>query len=182
MQQMVICKSCGYIMAQGKVKDDCPACGVKAKMFIPHDERISDKRKFLLMLDLHPVMVHFSQAYTATILVLSLLALLVKPGWVERITAVVIVLGYALPFTVVATFVSGMFDGKIRFRKVTTPLLIKKMALASACFVLTCGVFVCVMCNPLPLGLIAVLCALAMTCSSILSVWGVSLLNSRFPG
>lgn len=182
MQQMVICRSCGYIMAQSKVKDDCPACGVKAKMFVPHDERISTRRKFLLMLDIHPVLVHFTQAYTATILVLALLAMIVKPGWLERITAVVVVLGYALPFTVVAAFASGMFDGKIRFRKVATPLLVKKMVLGSLCFVLTCGVFVCVMCQPLPLVPIAVLSALAMVCASILGVWGVSLLNSRFPG
>lgn len=182
MQQMVICKSCGYIMAQRKVKEDCPACGVKAKMFVPHDERISPKRKLLLALDIHPVLVHFTQAYTATILALSLLALIVKPGWLERITAVIIVLGYALPFTVVIAFAAGMFDGKVRFRKVKTPLLVEKMVLGAVYFVLTCGVFVCVLCTPLPLALIAVLSAVAMVCASILGVWGVSLLNSRFPG
>lgn len=182
MPQMVICKSCGYIMPLGKVKDDCPACGVKAKMFIPHDERISEKRKFLLMLDIHPILVHFTQAYTGTIMALSLLALIVKPGWLERISAVVTVLGYVLPFTVIAAFAAGMFDGKIRFRKVTTPLLVKKMVLSTLYFALTCGVFVCVLFNPLPWAIIAVLSAMAMTCASILGFWGVSLLNSRFPG
>ena len=182
MQQMVICKSCGYIMAQSKLGEECPACGVKAKMFVPHDERISDRRKLLLALDIHPVLVHFTQAYTATILVLSLLALMVKPGWLERILAVVIVLGYALPFTVLAAFVAGMFDGNIRFRKIKTPLLVKKMVLGAIFFALTCGVFVCVLCNPLPLAIIAALSGVAMVCASILGVWGVSLLNSRFPG
>ena len=182
MQQMVICKSCGYIMAQSKLGETCPACGVKAQMFIPHDERISDKRKLLLALDLHPILVHFTQAYTATILALSLLALLVKPGWLERIMTVVIVLGYAVPFTVVAAFAAGLYDGKIRFRKVKTPLLVKKMVLGSILFALTCGVFLCVLCNPLPLALIALLSAIAMVCASILGFWGVSLLNSRFPG
>lgn len=182
MQQMVICKSCGYIMAQSKLGDVCPACGVKAQMFIPHDERISDKRKFLLVLDIHPILVHFTQAYTATILVLSLLALIVKPGWLASIVAVITVLGYALPFTVIAAFASGLFDGKVRFRKVMTPLLVKKMVLGSVFFVLTCGIFACVMSNPLPLTIIAVLSAIAMVCASILGFWGVSLLNSRFPG
>jgi hypothetical protein len=41
---------------------------------------------------------------------------------------------------------------------------------------------ICVLFNPLPWAIIAVLSALAMTCASILGVWGVSLLNSRFPG
>lgn len=182
MQQMVICKSCGYIMAQSKLGEECPACGVKAKMFVPHDERISDRRKLLLALDLHPILVHFTQAYTATILVLSLLALLVKPGWLEKAVTVVTVLGYALPVTVVAVFAAGLFDGKVRFRKIMTPLLVKKMILGVVLFALTCGVFVCVLCHPLPLAFIAVLSAAAMGCSSILGIWGVSLLNSRFPG
>jgi hypothetical protein len=182
MQQMVICKSCGYIMAQSKLGDVCPACGVKAVMFIPHDERISDRRKLLLALDIHPILVHFTQAYTATILVLSLLALILKPGWFERITTVITVLGYALPFTVIVAFVAGLFDGKTRFKKFKTPLLVKKMVLGVVFFALTCGVFVCVLSNPLPLVLIAVLSAIAMVCASILGFWGVSLLNSRFPG
>ncbi len=181
MQQMVICKACGYIMAQGKLGAKCPACGVNAKMFIPHDERISDQRKMLLALDIHPVLVHFTQAYTATILLLSLWALFLKEGWLERIGAVIFVLGCALPFTVLAAFLAGMFDGKIRFRKIKTPLLIKKMICGSLFFILTCGVFVCVLSNPLPLVWIAVLSALAMGCASVLAVWGVSLLNSRFP-
>lgn len=182
MPQMVICKSCGYIMPQSKLKDECPACGVKAKMFVPHDERISDKRKFLLMLDIHPILVHFTQAYTGTILGLSLLALVVKPAWLGWISTVVMVLGYALPFAVIAAFVAGMFDGKVRFRKVKTPLLVKKMVLGTLYFALTCGILICVLFNPLPWAIIAVLSALAMTCASILGVWGVSLLNSRFPG
>lgn len=182
MQQMVICKACGYIMAQSKVKDVCPACGVKAQMLVPHDERISDRRKRLLALDLHPVLVHFTQAYTATILALSLLALVVKAGWVETLSTVVVVLGYALPFTVALAFVAGMFDGKIRFRKVTAPLLVKKMTLGGVTFALTCGVFACVLCHPLPLAVIAALSAMAMACASVLGIWGVSLLNSRFPG
>ena len=182
MQQMVICKACGYIMAQSKVKDVCPACGVKAQLLVPHDERISDKRKRLLALDIHPIMVHFTQAYTATILALSLVALIVKAGWVERLTTVLIMLGYALPFTVVLAIAAGMYDGKIRFRKVTTPLLIKKITLGAVYFAFTCGVFMCVLCQTLPLALIATLSGSAMVCASILGLWGVSLLNSRFPG
>lgn len=182
MQQMVICKSCGYIMDQGKLGEVCPACGIKAQMFVPHDERISEKRKFLLMLDIHPILVHFTQAYTATILALALLALIAKPAWLASISTVITVLGYALPFTVIAAFAAGLFDGKIRFRKVLTPLLIKKMVLGSVFFVLTCGLFACVLCNPIPLAIIAALSAIAMGCASILGFWGVSLLNSRFPG
>lgn len=182
MKQMVICKACGFIMEQEKMGELCPACGVKVAMFIPHDERISERRKFLLSLDIHPVLVHFTQAYTGTILALSLLALVLKSGWLERITAVVMVLSLALPFIVVATFLAGMFDGKVRFKKYRTPLLTKKMVLGGLYFLLTGGLFACALLPALPLAIIAVLSAAAMACASILGIWGVSLLNSRFPG
>ena len=32
MTKMVRCKSCGYLMPEGKLKDKCPACGVPAKV------------------------------------------------------------------------------------------------------------------------------------------------------
>jgi hypothetical protein len=182
MEPMVICKVCGYIMAQSQVKEDCPACGVKAKMFIPHDERISEKRKRLLALDIHPILVHFTQAYTGTLLLFSLVVLVVKADWVTPLTTVISVLGYALPLTVIAAFVAGMFDGNVRFRKIRTPLLVKKMILGSVYFVLTCGIFAGVQCHPIPMALISGLSALAMVAASILGFWGVSLLNSRFPG
>ncbi len=182
MQPMMICKACGYIVAQDKLGDECPACGVKATMFVPHDERISSKRKFLLALDIHPILVHFTQAYTATILAISLLTPFVKAGWVRPLTTVVFVLGHALPFTVIAAFIAGMFDGNVRFRKITTPLLVRKMVLGAIYLALTGGVFACVQLHPMPMALIAGLSALAMLAASILGFWGVSLLNSRFPG
>ena len=182
MEQMVICKACGFIMAQGKLGEVCPACGVPAKLFVPHDEKISDRRKFLLSLDLHPVLVHFTQAYTGTILALSLLASVVRGGWHDRLTTVVFVLGLALPFTVAATFAAGMFDGKIRFRKYRTPLLVRKMKLGGLFFALTSGIFACVLIPSVPLWAVAALSAVAMVSASLLGVWGVSLLNARFPG
>lgn len=182
MRQMVICKACGYVMDQCKLKDECPACGVKAKMFVPHDERISDRRKLLLALDIHPVLVHFTQAYTATILLFALVALAVKADWVATLSTVVVVLGHALPFTVFFALVAGMFDGNVRFRKIRTPLLLRKMVLGSIYLALTAGIYACVQFRPLPMGIIALLSALAMTAASLLGVWGVSLLNARFPG
>jgi hypothetical protein len=186
MQQTMICKSCGFILTGDKIPDACPACGVPARMFIPHDERISPSRKRLLALDLHPVIVHFTQAYTATVLVLSWLAPLLRGAWSARAAAVLVVMAYALPVTVVAASAAGMLDGKIRFRRVTTPLLVRKMALGSVLFLLTCGILACVVRDPdLSRGALLVMGLLslpAMACASVLGFWGVSLLNCRFPG
>lgn len=41
MEELVRCKSCGFIMEKGKLKDKCPACGVAAKMFEPYIEKVS---------------------------------------------------------------------------------------------------------------------------------------------
>jgi hypothetical protein len=75
-----------------------------------------------------------------------------------------------------------MFDGNVRFRKISTPLLVRKMILGTIYLALTGGVFACVQLHPMPMALIAGLSALAMLAASILGFWGVSLLNSRFPG
>jgi hypothetical protein len=42
-----------------------------------------------------------------------------------------------LPVAVLASFVSGLFDGRIRFRRTTTPLLKKKQLLGALFFAAT---------------------------------------------
>jgi uncharacterized membrane protein len=44
-------------------------------MFEPYVEKISPKRKRILSLDLHPIAVHFPQAFIISIFVLSLVTL-----------------------------------------------------------------------------------------------------------
>ena len=75
MKELVRCKSCGFVMEKGKLHGKCPACGVPDKMFEPYSEKIAPFRKFMLSLDMHPVLVHFPQAFTATVLLLSLFAM-----------------------------------------------------------------------------------------------------------
>ena len=77
MKEYVVCKSCGYVMEKGKLHDVCPACGVPAKMFEPYAERLSPRRRLILSLDLHPITVHFTQAFAITLPLLCLAALLV---------------------------------------------------------------------------------------------------------
>ena len=186
MSEMVICKSCGFIMEKGKLGDRCPACGVPAKMFLPHDERISPRRKMLLSLDIHPVMVHFPQAFTATILLLSLAGLVVHGPLGPFLEATVRTLGALLPFTIALSFISGLFDGKLRFRKVSTPLLKKKMILGTIYFSFGCALFAVVVMPPLASTvhyfLIVVLALPALGCATALALIGTSLLPARFPG
>jgi hypothetical protein len=186
MAEMVICKSCGYVMEKGKLGDKCPACGVPAKMFLPYEERISARRKLLLSLDIHPVLVHFPQAFTATILVLALAIKFIPNPLTAQLLATVRVLGILLPFTVAAAFAAGMFDGKIRFRRFSTPLLKKKMAVGLMFFIQSVAIAVLSFSGATlgswGLPVIALLAAGSLGCGTILALWGVGLLNARFPG
>jgi len=173
-------------MAKSGVKDKCPACGVPAKMFEPYVEHMSPFRKRILKLDLHPIMVHFTQAFTATIPVLCLLALTGPLRMQAGIQATIGVLGIALPFVVLFSFLAGLLDGKIRFRRVTTPLLKTKVLFSLTLFLLSCGIMLitrlrlrvdhAALVNILALGIPAA------GCSSYLGLLGVRMLNAAFPG
>jgi uncharacterized membrane protein/rubredoxin len=186
MKEMIRCKSCGFIVEKGRLHGKCPACGVPDKMFEPYVEKISPFRKFVLSLDAHPVLVHFPQAFAATTLVLSLLAMIIDGALRDKICATILVLGFALPFTVLLAFLAGLMDGMIRFRRLTPPLLVTKMIFGSAFFLLSVTLFSFVALHPAPgrqsLLAVSVLSAASVGCASYLGKIGTSLLNSKFPG
>lgn len=186
MKELVRCKSCGYIMDKGKLRGTCPACGVPDKLFEPYSEKIAPRRKLILSLDIHPALVHFPQAFTVTVLALSLLAMAAQGQVRRQIVCADLVLGIALPFTVLLAFCAGLVDGKVRFRRVTTPLLVKKMAVGSLFFLLSCGIFAAFLGLPVDalstLASVAGLSVAALGCATYLAIAGISLLNSKFPG
>lgn len=126
--EQVRCKACGFIMLQHKLGDVCPACGVPRTAFEPYHENISKNRKMVLDLNLHPIFLHFPQAFAALIppLILGGVAVGSMVGSHLLITARVI--SVLLPISVLGAFAAGLIDGKTRFKKLSTPLLIKKMA------------------------------------------------------
>lgn len=126
-EKLFICRPCGYVLKESALGDICPACGLPRKVFEDYKERMSPGRSKILRMDLHPIAVHFPQS----MLVLSLLALilnLVNPFFHPEV-----LLGAAqyaaliFPFAVLAAFISGLLDGKIRFKSVRTPVLKKKI-------------------------------------------------------
>jgi hypothetical protein len=187
MKELIRCKSCGFVMEKGRrLHGKCPACGVPDKMFEPYTEKVAPFREFVLSLDLHPVFVHFPQAFSATILVLSLLAMMAAGVFRDNVRATVSVLCFALPFTVLCAFAAGLVDGKIRFRRVTTPLLVTKMIFGSGFFLLSIALFFVVLLHPgfgpHSVLAVAVLSLASVGCASFLGKIGTSLLNSKFPG
>lgn len=174
-------------MEAGKLGAMCPACGVPAKQFEPYIERISEKRLKLMKMDIHPVIVHMPQAFAASLVVLSALLLVTGSGTAHTMmhdTAVVLAL--ILPFTVLAAFCAGIFDAKLRFRRVTTPILKRKIfagisfflcATAAAVLVLLAGID-----GTLPLAFFLVLQVMGLGFGAVLGLMGATLLNAAFPG
>jgi hypothetical protein len=173
-------------MEKSKLKDNCPACGVAAKMFEPYVEKISPRRKFILSLDIHPILVHFPQAFTSSILVLSVIALFVHGPLRVTIAASITVLGFALPFVVISAFLAGVLDGKIRFHRVTTPILKRKIFFGIVFFIFSCGIFFIVLSQSMTSAAsilsVAGLSLPALGCASMLGLLGTSILNAKFPG
>lgn len=126
-EKLFICKPCGYVMKESELGEVCPACGLPKKVFEHYKERMSPGRRRVLNIDMHPIAVHFPQ----TTLIFGLQALIINlifPDFfpevllgTARFTAVI------FPFTVIGAFVSGLIDGKIRFKSLKTPILKKKL-------------------------------------------------------
>jgi hypothetical protein len=186
MKELVVCKSCGFVMEKSALHDRCPACGVLAKMFLPYTDPLSPKRRSILALDLHPIMVHFTQAFATSELLLAIAALVASGSLGAKVVATLSVVGVALPCAVILAFVAGMIDGKVRFRRLTAPLLRRKMAVGATFFVFSTIVAVAVVVSPVlsrpVLGLIAGCGAICLVCATYLGLWGTGLIKAHFPG
>jgi hypothetical protein len=135
--ELMRCKTCGYVMEAVKPGAVCPACGVPWKMMEPWKDPVSPKRRRLLHLDSHPIIDHFSISFVASALVLSLFVLVFPGLFRQEATALLQALVGVLPLAVIASFVTGLFDGKLRFRRTTAPLLVSKKVLGAVFLVLS---------------------------------------------
>jgi len=186
MRKLVICKACGFIMPESRLRDRCPACGVPAKMFEPYQEKMSEKRKEILSLDIHPILVHFPVAFNFSILVFSVSVFIIKGKILAQLLATMMILIYCLPAVIIAAFLGGLLDGKIRFRRVNTPILVKKIFLGIFFFLISIAMLIVNIFygieNPSGHIYTVVLSAGGVILSVFLGRYGVSLLSAKFPG
>ena len=186
MANLMRCKACGYVTDQGNIKDVCPACGVPAKMFEPYNHPVSLKRRRILDLHTHPVMVHFPQAFALTLFILSCFAFFVPQGLLETLSSTIKTLSVLLPFFLIPAIATGLMDGKLRFRKVTTPLLRKKIILSLIFFITAVVMAALVLSGQLlntPTHMIYfALTIIVSLCGALLGLIGGKLLDAKFPG
>lgn len=137
MNAKVRCKLCGYVMNESALKDVCPACGVSRKVFEAYEDPLEPRRRLIVQLDLHSIFAHAPQALTFFVLLLVPLSKALPDAWLDYVRKAVAVMALLLPLSLAGTFLTGLLDGHNRFRKLNTPLLVRKMLFGGLFFVLS---------------------------------------------
>jgi hypothetical protein len=164
MARMMRCRTCGYVISESALGDVCPACGFPRKVFEEYEDRISPGRRRILDLDLHPVSVHFPQALAALIFMALVGSLIIRTNLSAQFISAARLMSVLLPFTVAASMAAGLLDGQTRFRRLGTPLLVRKMILGSILLVLSAIIAVIVLTAELESPTTYVVLALALGC------------------
>jgi hypothetical protein len=134
MKEKVICPVCGYVTTEYRLGEVCPACGVKRAVFKPFEDRVSEKRRTLLNLHLHPMTVHFPQTLSLVVFALLVFSLVVNTPLKANIRAAYQILMVLLPLSVLGGMLPGVLDGKTRFRRLDTPYLKTKLLVSGIFF------------------------------------------------
>jgi rubredoxin len=185
MKDFVKCKACNYIMEKEKLKDVCPACGVPEKLFEDYKYNISFKRYFIMMeLDLHPILLHFPQAISVFIPFFIILSVILDASMGIKLLYSAEIMAYLFPFTVAAAYITGLFDAKNRFKKLTNPALKTKIIYGAVLFMVSLVIPVLV----LSMGIkesamyIAALSVVCIALQVILARIGIKLMFAFLPG
>jgi len=128
MPELVRCKPCGYVMRKDKLRRVCLACGAGVRAFEPYKDRVSARRRFILDLDLHPILVHAPQTFATLLPGLATVAMLFPAFYPAELGAVVCFSALILPLGVVGAILSGLIDGKVKLKRLSTPLVVQKIA------------------------------------------------------
>ncbi len=186
MPNLIRCKACGYVAVEGKIKDVCPACGVPAKMFEPYTDPVAEKRRRILKLHIHPIIVHFPQSFAFTLFVLAVLSFVTPPQINKGLYCTMQVLSSALPFSLILALITGLVDGKTRFRRVTTLFLKKKIIFGLSSLLISILIAAAAFTLPLSsapvMALFTLLTIIAVGFSFALGLIGGELLDAKFPG
>lgn len=181
MKELVRCRPCGFVMEADKLGDVCPACGLPRKVFEPYRERVSRNRLMLLNFDLHPIVIHLSQALVIAIPVISLITNIFPGFQTEVLKNVLIFAVFVFPFTLVLAIITGVIDGLTRFKTLATPLLRVKIIFSIIILTLSVAMFF-VSRDENYNFLTIILSVLSLAAGFQLGLWGKKLINVILPG
>lgn len=184
MKNELKCRVCGYIIREDRLGEVCPACGVAKTAFEPYSFKMSEMRRRLLELHLHPIAVHFPQAFLTLLAVLVATALL-APAWETEVLPLARLFSLMVPLFVLGAAASGIIDGKTRLKKLTTIILRRKIIMGSLLFLLTAGAALVLQGFPFQGAAaagVSVLLAAGLGCSAVLAKLGSGLVCVKMPG
>jgi uncharacterized membrane protein len=184
---MVRCKVCGYITAERRLADRCPACGALRAAFEPYKDRISSRRRRYLNLTIHPIAVHFPQAFGVSAVVLSIAPLVFRGKVGDFLVGGLKFMSLFLPLLVAVSFLAGWLDGRVRFKKIgRSQILKRKLVLASlflaSSIMLALVVWLKGVDDPAWRALTIIISLAAFVCSFWLGLLGTRVYNSEWPG
>ena len=183
MDKKVICRVCGYIIDESLLGDECPACGVKRSVFQDYLDPVHLKRRRLLNFHFHSMVVHFPQSFATVMLFFIILIFLVQDPMRGDLLITLKPLSFLLPFSVIASLVTGVFDGRIRFKKLKTVILKTKMAVAAIFFLSSTALALIIHMDQRPqLWLMLIFCSIAFLSAIFLGKKGGSLVGLEVPG
>jgi hypothetical protein len=136
-------------------------------------------------LDLHPIAVHFPQAFAAIIPPFILLGVAVGQTIGSDLLATVRVVSVLMPLTVAAAITAGLIDGRTRFKKLSTPIIIKKMTTGSILLILSAATAAVAITygTDYPGRLFLLILSLGcIACEIILATLGKTIINAKLPG
>jgi len=168
-------------MEADKLGDVCPACGLPRKVFEPYRERVSRNRLMLLNFDLHPIVIHLSQALVIAIPVISLIINIFPDFQSEVLKNVLIFAVFVFPFTLVLAIITGVIDGLTRFKTIATPLLRVKIIFSIIILSLSIALFFVARDENYNF-LTIILSVLSLAAGFQLGLWGKKLINVILPG
>ena len=181
MKELVRCRPCGYVMEADKLGDVCPACGLPRKAFEPYRERVSRNRLMLLNFDLHPIVIHLSQALVIVIPLLAIITNLFNQFHPEILKSALIFSVFVFPFTLIMAIITGVIDGLARFKTLGTPLLRVKIIFSLIILSLSITIFFVAPLENYYVWTI-VLSILSLAAGIQLGLWGKKLINVILPG
>ncbi len=184
MKEYLKCRACGYIMEKEKSPDICPACGAGKAAFWGYRYDLSERRRIIMSIHIHPVILHIAQAATVIIPVCVALSYIAPFRLSIKFIFTAEILSYLLPFSVLAAFVSGMFDGHNRFKKLNTPALRKKMMLGIALLVTTAAMPANILMASMGAAApsLIILSVVSLALEVMLARTGVRLMEAHMPG
>ena len=173
-------------MEQGKLRRACPACGLPAKVFEPYQQKISPRRSFILNLDLHPILVHFPQAFCSILPPLVIVSMLFPGFYGPELIAVVGFTSLVLPLTVVGALISGLIDAQTKLKKLSPPALVQKIAVGSSLLGLSIAMASIIARGGFQAGpgriAVLLLSLASFGCAVLLGMMGKRLINAILPG